>query len=550
MAKAYSYVRFSTPDQEKGDSLRRQTERSKAYCKEHGLTLDDSLMADKGISAYKGSNQEKGSLGKFLKLIEAGKIEKGSILIVENLDRLSRQTPLEALNLFSKIISAGVKLVTLMDGQTYTTESIEKNPSQLFISLGVMIRANEESKTKSERIVAAWHKKRELGLTEHKPLTAKCPGWLKLVAGKFILDPDRAKLAKRVISMALAGQGAVSICQTLNREGLPTLSQRGKHWEFSTVQHLITSRTLVGEYQPKKMVDGRAKACVDPIPGYYPSLITEAEFYRLQAVLAKRKTGVKGRASKTVTNLFGQILKSGHDGATMVLQSKRRGELLMRSGNATRGISSYGTSFQYYPFEVSFLNWVKEIDLNATNGAAPVSELDELQGRLAEVLEKITKVETQLDSSKGKAFDRVLALLAKLNEEEAELKQKIEAERATAHSPLITSADLGELIEQMRKATSDELFELRTKLRAAIQAVVKEIRVYIYVEGFARVCIAHVKLNSGGARFFEVHTDRKQHPWSSSTGNYLEVGDYYDDVVKKWCDKNHSFDHPVVALTE
>jgi hypothetical protein len=40
--KAYSYIRFSTPDQEKGDSLRRQEKDAEDYAKKHGLTLDEN----------------------------------------------------------------------------------------------------------------------------------------------------------------------------------------------------------------------------------------------------------------------------------------------------------------------------------------------------------------------------------------------------------------------------------------------------------------------------------------------------------------------------
>ena len=35
--RAYSYIRFSSPAQAAGDSLRRQTERAEAYCKRRGL---------------------------------------------------------------------------------------------------------------------------------------------------------------------------------------------------------------------------------------------------------------------------------------------------------------------------------------------------------------------------------------------------------------------------------------------------------------------------------------------------------------------------------
>jgi len=45
MPIAVSYIRFSTPKQSLGDSLRRQLEHTRAYCAAHGLTLDEDLFA-------------------------------------------------------------------------------------------------------------------------------------------------------------------------------------------------------------------------------------------------------------------------------------------------------------------------------------------------------------------------------------------------------------------------------------------------------------------------------------------------------------------------
>ena len=86
--KAYSYIRFSTPEQLKGDSLRRQLESSRKYALEHNLVLDESLR-DLGVSAFKGKNATEGALKRFMELIDAGQVEQGSILILESLDRLS-----------------------------------------------------------------------------------------------------------------------------------------------------------------------------------------------------------------------------------------------------------------------------------------------------------------------------------------------------------------------------------------------------------------------------------------------------------------------------
>ncbi len=62
--RAYSYVRFLTPEQIKCDSLRRQLEASQEYCKKNNLVLDDSInMSDLGLSAYHGKHKSRGALG-------------------------------------------------------------------------------------------------------------------------------------------------------------------------------------------------------------------------------------------------------------------------------------------------------------------------------------------------------------------------------------------------------------------------------------------------------------------------------------------------------
>jgi len=87
---AYSYVRWSSSKQTKGDSLFRQTKAVTDYAKEHGLTLDSSTYQDHGVSAYRGDNVVSGKLGTFLKAIDDEKIGTPCYLLVDTLDRITR----------------------------------------------------------------------------------------------------------------------------------------------------------------------------------------------------------------------------------------------------------------------------------------------------------------------------------------------------------------------------------------------------------------------------------------------------------------------------
>ena len=54
-----------------------------------------------------------------------------------------------------QIVNAGISVVTASDGKVYSRERLKANPMDLVYSLLVMIRAHEESDTKSKRVSAA-----------------------------------------------------------------------------------------------------------------------------------------------------------------------------------------------------------------------------------------------------------------------------------------------------------------------------------------------------------------------------------------------------------
>src|SRR5437016_1733798 len=112
---AYSYVRFSTPQQKKGASGGRQAESAEEWSKEHGYTLSPEHFKDEGRSAYKGKHLEaEGDLKRFLSLVETGKVRPGSVLIVESFDRFSRLPMAQAVSLFINLINSDIGMVFTM----------------------------------------------------------------------------------------------------------------------------------------------------------------------------------------------------------------------------------------------------------------------------------------------------------------------------------------------------------------------------------------------------------------------------------------------------
>ena len=213
--KVYSYLRFSDPKQAEGSSADRQMAYAHRWATEHGMTLDESLsLRDEGLSAYHQRHITQGALGAFLAAIGEGKIPSGSVLVVEGLDRLSRAEPALAQAQLAQIINAGITVVTASDGREYNRERLKAQPMDLVYSLLIMIRAHEESDTKSKRVKAAirrqclaWQAGTYKGIIRN----GKDPHWLAWDGNSFSIVEERAEAVRTAISLFLDGYGAQKV---------------------------------------------------------------------------------------------------------------------------------------------------------------------------------------------------------------------------------------------------------------------------------------------------------------------------------------------------
>lgn len=252
--KAYSYIRFSSQRQEEGDSVRRQTEAAERYAAANGLDLDRTLsLRDLGVSAYTGRNIREGAaLRDFLNAVERGRVPKGSVLLVESLDRLSRQTARKALRTLEEIIESGVDVVTLNDGKRYTAESLDG--MDLFIAMVSMMRAHEESAMKSSRVKASWAARRKRYGSEAVVPGQRAPFYINVDprTRRQSVDGKRGKIARGIALAYVAGDPLREIQRDLNARGLK--SPQGAAW--SRVQLTRTLRALANRDGPSPLDRG------------------------------------------------------------------------------------------------------------------------------------------------------------------------------------------------------------------------------------------------------------------------------------------------------
>ncbi|GAA3803607.1 hypothetical protein GCM10022600_27320 [Qipengyuania pelagi] len=112
------YIRWSSAEQGKGSSLQRQRDDCRRHAAENGWAVIDELVDD-GISAFKGEHASTGSLGHFVRDVEAGRYPDGVILLCEKLDRLSRQEPGRVFMWMMNLTEAGVAVATVDGSRLY-----------------------------------------------------------------------------------------------------------------------------------------------------------------------------------------------------------------------------------------------------------------------------------------------------------------------------------------------------------------------------------------------------------------------------------------------
>ena len=469
MKKAYSYQRFSSIKQKGGDSTKRQTDAAEAFCRHHALTLVDTFT-DEGVSGFKGKNfSNESALSQFLSLVENGTVERNSVLVLENMDRLSRQSILPCMSKFIDIINSGVSVGVISQNKILDVKSITENPMELMLVLVEFARANNESETKSRRTKSVIAGKIELAKQgERVWFGVQKPSWVVgLKDGKFVLDEDRVKLVKNIFAQYLAGHSCSHIADTLNQAKVPTLRRlKNGLWTNTTVAELLRNKNVVGWFG----INGVE------IDDYFPQIVSDKVFQLAQQKLTFNIKNRGGSKYGLVRNLFKGLLTCAVCGQAIETKIntyrtvkgtvKHYADYICRGVKNKNGCTNKGrvsvADFEARMFQL-FLNLKDFTEQPTTTNDA----LGELENKLAKTQNAIGRYIQLLNSDELADMKQLSANLARLNSEQAQLAKEIEAEKAKAsvisnspkvlellrdkfRSGFVTSMDLdtGELVKE------------------------------------------------------------------------------------------------------
>ncbi|MEG8052549.1 recombinase family protein [Sphingomonas aerolata] len=386
---AVPYLRWSSDKQQSGSTIPRQTETITAYAVEKGWQLppESEWLRDEGVSGFKGHNlSPAGALGKFTDLTcrEGG---HGAVLLVEQLDRLSRKTPRRSVGMVFKVTHAGLTVALCDNKMIVDQASLRNQADQLRALLDDSERANNETARRVVLLQQAWAAIRDgmdvrverpgtvvevdylasvanpadVGIditmktrrsTDTYELSTLADGFAPLVGDFFDIRTLLGRVARKVhTSSTCPAWLALSPCRRFF-EPIPekvAVVQRIFELYASGVAKVAITRILNGDGVPtfragdgwgpssvKALIDSRAvigeyqhksraqdRTFGDPIPDYFPAIISNQLWQAACAPRSGHKREGRGR-SILVRNLFSDIARCESCGSKMYFLRKPR----------------------------------------------------------------------------------------------------------------------------------------------------------------------------------------------------------------------------------
>src|SRR5205823_5543338 len=115
MPRIHPYCRWSSHEQDAGDSHHRQLDTITRFAEQHGLQMAEPIV-DGATSTRDGNNLKNGKLAEFIANAVAHVIPKGDYLGFEDWDRFSRAEAKFALVQFFNLLTAGIVIAVTKPG--------------------------------------------------------------------------------------------------------------------------------------------------------------------------------------------------------------------------------------------------------------------------------------------------------------------------------------------------------------------------------------------------------------------------------------------------
>lgn len=494
MKKCFVYHRVSSDQQLDGSGMARQAELLQQYIEQSNVleTMDDRepvILSDQGVSAFKGLNFSQGELGQWMQEVATG-VWDGSVLIVESIDRFSRQNPFVVMGYISELSRHNVAIHDVLARTVISPQNSIMLPMVMMNAQ----RAYEESKYKSKRIGAGWKKRRELAIENGTIVTSRRPQWIDVQNNQYVLN-HKAAVVREIFRLYQTGLGTPTIAQHL--QALEKESQEWKfnrEWTSESVHKILKNKRVTGaitiseiirNYDDPNVPMTQNKSEMD----VYPVVISKDEFELVQELLKSRRPNA-GRARKPKngdaiikSNLFSGIVRC-YCGQAMfhnIVRSKRepaKGEPFIEEYRYLRCLHEReklckNKPFQYEVVERFVVEHIKGLDFSTIIQVKEHDpEVDLVRIQITNEIAHIEEYENGIDKIKKAGKKVSFAMISEL-EESRERLELLQAKAATFQQVAVD-------VEFLKNIDTTQLYDvnniaLRNRMEREIAKVVSKI---------------------------------------------------------------------------
>ncbi len=483
-----SYTRFSSRRQAKGTSYQRQIEQAEVWCKKHGHKLDKRYrFKDLGVSAYSGANAENGDLRRLQDMLRSGELPKGTILIVEALDRITRQALPKAINLLMNLATSGLRIVTLSDEKEWN-EDVMSDLGAFMMSVVTLYRGHQESAFKSQRLKDGFDIRRR---SYDRSAFGSAPGWLSRESKEspWQVDESKAEAVRKVFELAAQGYGSKKIAAVANAEGWPVptrLNLTDGRWHARMPQIILQNRAVTGEHEHRlrsheaHAKDWKGAPTGIVRPDYYPRIVSDELWMAARASIETRRFNTKRDVN--YYNVFSGLMYCGHCGAPIHRRNETKGysRATLFCADKLAGITSCPSSAAITAdrpiLDAIFKHSAGDVrnDGVRLEIAATEADLKEKNLEISRITEAISKVG---------ALDQLTEKLSMLSLEQAIITSSLNTLLALHQTSYLVSDFESDALEQAMEhlyVKSDDSMDYRAQLHLKIARRVETIWIWGY----------------------------------------------------------------------
>lgn len=486
--KAAIYIRLSKEDgdREESESVTNQRKILKAYAKENKYNVYDEYVDD----GFTGTNFNRPEFKRMIKDIENKKV---NMVITKSLSRLGRDYIETGRYIENYFPENEVRYIAILDDvDTY----LDKNCDTVAFK---NIMNDYYAKETSKNIKKTKNKKKTEGFyyTSYAPF-----GYKKVsISGNLEIDEVQAKIVKRIFDLFLEGRGTYQIANILTNENIETpgiqmkmtnvvnnITNTTNKWNHNTIRRILSNQIYIGNcvqnknkkisYKSKKMI-ALPEEEHTITKNHHKGIISVDKWELVQKMLGIHKN----EKIRDTDVLFKGMLYCAHCNNKLGIRTKvdhnKSGDVTRQyiyCNTANKKISNkkcYSRYIRYDDFEEKAILKISEtletyINSNAFKNEEALRKILETQGNKGSILNKIAKLEKDLDKVNKKIEtlynDKLNGLL-----EEQDFKFFSESLLNERHR-----------IEQILKETKEELdnFDDETtnnRIKADIQKIIKKL---------------------------------------------------------------------------